>query len=173
VSMFKQWRPDFIWMDMRMPVKDGYQATAEIRQLPGGDDVAIVALTASVLNKESEKIIDSGCDDVIHKPYTSSKILEQMHKYLGVRYTYNDNVDQNAGNTFSVSRDRLMKLPESLVKTLHEVALGLNRDDFLSAVDPVRDIDQDMADGLAKLAKEFKFDKILYIFPDSMNKDRF
>lgn len=170
VSMFEQWRPDFIWMDMRMPVKDGYQATAEIRQLPGGDDVAIVALTASALKKESKIIIDSGCDDVLHKPYTSSKIFEQMHKHLGVRYTYSDNDEKTDGNTFSVYRDQLMILPESLIKTLREVALGLNRDDFLSAVDQVRDIDQDLADGLAKLAKEFRFDELLDVISNSKDK---
>ncbi len=46
LEMWEAWKPHLIWMDMRMPVLDGFQATEMIRNSPGGKDVTIVALTA-------------------------------------------------------------------------------------------------------------------------------
>ena len=63
IAKFQQWQPHFIWMDMRMPVMDGYAATRKIRELPGGGEVKIVAVTASVLAEHREPILAAGCDD--------------------------------------------------------------------------------------------------------------
>ena len=49
VELFQEWHPHLIWMDRRMPVMDGIEATRQIRQLPGGKEVKIVAVTASRL----------------------------------------------------------------------------------------------------------------------------
>ena len=57
ITLFEAWQPHFIWMDMRMPVLDGYAATREIRGLPGGQEVKIVAVTASVLVEDQEEIV--------------------------------------------------------------------------------------------------------------------
>ncbi|MEJ2693854.1 MAG: ATP-binding protein, partial [Candidatus Thiodiazotropha sp.] len=59
VSLFEQWHPHLIWMDIRMPVMDGYEATIRIRELPGGDTVKIVALTASAFKEQREKILET------------------------------------------------------------------------------------------------------------------
>ena len=57
IAHFQDWQPHFIWMDMRMPVLDGYAATHEIRTLPGGEAVKIVAVTASALEEQQDEIL--------------------------------------------------------------------------------------------------------------------
>ena len=57
---------DLILMDMHMPVMDGHQATRMLREK--GYDGLIVAVTASVMSADSEKAIQSGCNDYIAKP---------------------------------------------------------------------------------------------------------
>lgn len=74
IDKFTQWQPHLIWMDMRMPIMDGYQATAKIRQLANGDQVKIIALTASAFIEQHASIINAGCDGVIHKPFHAPKI---------------------------------------------------------------------------------------------------
>ncbi|HBE50092.1 MAG TPA: histidine kinase, partial [Cyanobacteria bacterium UBA11369] len=46
VQVWQQWQPDLIWMDIRMPVLDGYEATKQIRAMTGGQNSIIIALTA-------------------------------------------------------------------------------------------------------------------------------
>ena len=57
---------DLILMDMHMPVMDGHEATQILRDK--GYDGLIVAVTASVMSADSEKALNSGCDEYIPKP---------------------------------------------------------------------------------------------------------
>ena len=75
VALFNQWSPHFIWMDMRMPVMDGIEATRRIRDMPGGDAVRIAALTASAMEEERESILAAGCDEFVCKALSDTRDL--------------------------------------------------------------------------------------------------
>jgi signal transduction histidine kinase/CheY-like chemotaxis protein len=83
VAAFQSWQPDFIWMDMRMPVMDGYEATRRIRALPGGRRVKIAAWTASAFREDRDGILAAGCDDVLSKPLEEEKLFEIMERLQG------------------------------------------------------------------------------------------
>lgn len=86
VEMNRVWQPDYIWMDRRMPNKDGLAATREIRREGSNHRVKIVALTASVFSDEVEKMLASGMDDFVKKPFLPHEIYETMLKHLPIEY---------------------------------------------------------------------------------------
>jgi len=90
VNIWKEWKPDLIWMDLLMPEKTGYEASAEIKQLPGGESTIIIALTASIFEDEKEKVLASGCDDFVNKPFRQTEIFEKILKHLRIEYQYNE-----------------------------------------------------------------------------------
>ncbi|MGF1486929.1 MAG: ATP-binding protein [Prochloraceae cyanobacterium] len=96
IEMFHKWRPNFIWMDMRMPVMNGYEATKKIKATKLGKKTTIVALTASVLNPEPLLVKEAGCDDFLSKPFKENEIFEKMAVYLGVRYVYEEKSQRKA-----------------------------------------------------------------------------
>ncbi len=71
---------DVIFMDLHMPVLDGYQAIAGIRALPDVQkaNTYIVAFTASVT--EQEKIFSSGFNDFLHKPVGMADLTAKLEK---------------------------------------------------------------------------------------------
>jgi CheY-like chemotaxis protein len=75
---------------------DGLEATRRIRTVPGGDQVKIVAFTASVMEEERKSIVAAGCDDFMCKPYLESQLFEVMAKHLGVKYHYEENPSEIA-----------------------------------------------------------------------------
>lgn len=88
VSIWEDWEPHLIWMDMRMPVMDGYEATKLIKATIKGQATAIIALTASVFDEQKAVVLSAGCDSFIRKPFRESEIYSAMEKYLGVRFLY-------------------------------------------------------------------------------------
>lgn len=71
---------NFVLMDIKMPVMDGYEATRQIRQF--NKDVIIIAQTAYALTGDREKAIAAGCNDYISKPYGQALLTTLMGKYI-------------------------------------------------------------------------------------------
>lgn len=74
--------PDLIFMDIQMPVMNGYEATKSIRALENDKHIPIIALTAGTLKSERESCIDAGIDDVITKPFVEESILTVVSKWI-------------------------------------------------------------------------------------------
>ncbi len=90
IEIWESWSPHLIWMDMRMPVMDGYEATKRIKGTTKGQATVVIAITASVLEEKKAVILSAGCDDVVLKPFQKETIFDVMAKYLGVAYIYQD-----------------------------------------------------------------------------------
>ncbi|MCU7923324.1 MAG: PAS domain S-box protein [Candidatus Thiodiazotropha sp. (ex Dulcina madagascariensis)] len=162
VTLFKQWRPHFIWMDMHMPVMDGYQAAARIRALPGGDGVRIVAITASAFKEQRRSILQAGCDDVVHKPFRAHEILDAMRRQLGVCYRYEEQVgEQPVDPVVEVTAGMLETLSPVLRDKLSKAVHRLDIEATGVVIDQIRAIDAGIADGLLALTKAYRFERIL------------
>ena len=76
--------PDLIFMDLKMPVMDGWEATRRIRQLDRGKDIPIIALTAQAMAGDEQKALANGCNDYLAKPVVDpSLVREKVERLLG------------------------------------------------------------------------------------------
>src|SRR5579863_8153035 len=69
IEAFQQWRPHFIWMDLGMPQLSGTEATQRIRQLDGGAEIKIAAITAAADVSKRDEVMRAGFDDFTSKPF--------------------------------------------------------------------------------------------------------
>lgn len=84
VEAFKAGGYDIVFMDVQMPVMDGYTATREIRQwetAEGRPAVPIIALTAHALKEDEQKSFDAGCTGHLTKPIKKAKLLSALADY--------------------------------------------------------------------------------------------
>ncbi len=163
VRLFQQWAPHFIWMDHRMPVMDGVEATRRIRQLPHGREVRIVAVTASALQEQRDELLAAGMDDFVRKPYRSSEIYDCMAKHLGVRYRYEASGAATPGSATHppLTPATLAPLPAALRQQLQAALESLDSAAIDAALHAVRQHDATLHQTLAPLVDNFDYPTIL------------
>ena len=76
---------DLIFMDMKMPGISGLEATSQIRKQ--NLKVPIIAVSASVLQEDSQAFIAAGCNEYISKPINERDILDCLHRYLPLEWS--------------------------------------------------------------------------------------
>jgi len=86
VEAYKNKSYDLIFMDCRMPVMDGYEATQKIRHLEQLNDVEqfipVIALTANATHEDRALCVQAGMNDVITKPFTRQELVDCLEKWL-------------------------------------------------------------------------------------------
>ena len=152
INISEHWQPSLIFMDLRMPVIDGYEATRVIKSSQSSQDTVVVALTASTLDQKQPDLFD----DFLTKPYKDSTLIETLKHHLGVTFVY-DNGD--APPSLPIQFEDAV--PQLLIDQLETSARDL---DYVSTVDIIERI-QDHSAHFATLlndwTNEFAFDKVL------------
>jgi PAS domain S-box-containing protein len=161
IKIFQEWHPHFIWMDMRMPIMDGFEATRKLRTLPGGKAVRIVAATASVLEERHGEILACGCDEVVRKPFKDHEIFESMTRQLGIKYLYKDSGAEAAQKQgINLTAEMLAELPPELLQELREATRALNREAISEVIERIEEHEPDTAESLRVLVQDFQMGRL-------------
>ncbi|MFC4476073.1 PAS domain S-box protein [Flavobacterium chungangensis] len=83
IQQFEKINPTIIFMDIQMPIMNGYETAKAIRNTKKGRDVPIIAVTAGAEKEERNKCISAGMDDYISKPIMKGSVEEALVKWLG------------------------------------------------------------------------------------------
>lgn len=82
VTQFEAINPDLIFMDIQMPIMNGYESTRAIRNTITGKEIPIIAVTAGTEKEERNKCLSAGMNDYISKPIMKGTVEEAMTKWL-------------------------------------------------------------------------------------------
>jgi PAS domain S-box-containing protein len=169
IEIWERWEPHLIWMDMSMPVMDGYEATRRIKATTKGQATVIIALTATAFEEDRERILSEGCDDFVRKPFHEDEIYDKLAKHLGVRFIYEEQAppataqptDAVAPLADVLTPAALAALPAGWVADLQQATIKADLNLILALIDQIHGQNPTLAGALADLARNFEYKKIL------------
>lgn len=168
ISIWETWNPHLIWMDIRMSVMDGLQATQYIKSHPQGQSTRIIALTASAFTEEREQILAVGCDDFLSKPFQDQELFEKMTQHLGVTYVC-DYLDPALSLSPSISNSlesvdeasiNWELMPKPWLHNLYQAALEADAELILELIEKIPNDQMNLARYLNDLVDNFEFEAI-------------
>lgn len=170
VALFQEWHPHLIWMDQRMPIMDGLEATRLIKALPEGNTTKIVTLTASVLGDHKRLALENGADDFLGKPYKIYEIFDCIAKHLDVHYIYKDDVSEqySADKNQALTKESLVDINDNLLESLSEVVVALDIEQASEIIEKIRLENEEVATGLMELVSKLDFETLQRLL---VNKD--
>ncbi|MBF2018617.1 MAG: response regulator [Hydrococcus sp. C42_A2020_068] len=172
IALWQNWSPHLIWMDLRMPEMDGYEATKQIKA--AGEKVPIIiALTASAFEEDRFAALSIGFNDFVRKPFQTEVIFNKMAEHLGVRYLYGSPQLSNIGAEKSPDlsqpsrlqseemKKALAAMPQQWVEQLHQAAIRVNAKQILKAIEQIAELNAPLANALTHLVNNFCFEEII------------
>jgi len=161
LASFQAWHPHFIWMDRRLPDMDGVDVMRKIRAMPGGAEVRIAAVSASVFNEQREEVLRAGMDGFVRKPYRSEEIYQCMEGLLDLRFDYDDELPKP-----DVQLDmeaHLKALPNALRHSLYQALCSLSSASIGAAVEAVAAVDPDLAQALRSHVEQLDYEALFLV----------
>ncbi|MBP5971436.1 response regulator [Brasilonema sp. CT11] len=174
VTVWEIWHPHLIFMDIRMPSTDGYEAISLIKQLEMNTPqhshrTIIIATTTNTFEEEKHKILSAGCDDILSKPFQEEDIFGKISKYLGVQFLDPENttntditppickVVTNSPNLISV----METMPSEWIQQLHNAASAGNDLLIVQLMEQISADKVDLIETLKVLVENFDFEQVI------------
>lgn len=166
VTLFEAWQPHLIWMDMRMPIMNGYEATAQIRKMQAGKEVKIIALTASAFKEQHAQIINSGCDAVLHKPIHVSDIFNTLEQHLDVEFICLEEQPITQTHEINLPFEISLHLSPEMRKQLNDAACKLDLEELEQMIEQIRIDFPELASALNQLVQNYQFNQLVQLTND-------
>lgn len=161
IALWQTWQPHLIWMDIQMPIIDGYQATKTIKEMAVGRcHTVIIALTASAFEEQREAILKAGCDDFVRKPFRVEVLLEKMALHLGIRYIYEQPRSPLPLPLKKLQPQSLNVMPKEWIEKIHQLAEACQDEEILALIEKIPEEHSDIKLALTDLVDNFRLDVI-------------
>ena len=173
ILKFKEWKPDLILMDMRMPVMDGYEAIRRIRTTREGKKTPIVAITASTFEGDRERIEILNLQGYIRKPFRENELFQCIGKVLNIKYIYEDET------SLPLAGDQVVKaqakantaaLPERMIMEMKNALAIADISQIKKLINSLGEEHQDISRLLLFHTKNYDYDSLHQLLNIAENK---
>ncbi len=156
-------KPDLILLDMKMPVMDGYEAAKKLKSNHITRHIPVIALTASAMKGDQEKIMKAGCAAYLAKPVEKYSLLREIARQIP-DFTISDVKAADSHDSSSSEKSFITKDSASVLKSPEEL-IGILKEEYLKRAENlmktliIGNVETFAAD-LNSLAKEYRCDSI-------------
>ncbi|MGQ4648193.1 response regulator [Lyngbya aestuarii] len=166
-----EFEPDLIFMDLVMPVMNGFEATHRLRQETRFKDIVIIATSASVFDRQQWLAHEANCNDFLSKPINIDELLKYLKFYLKMEWIYQEsdelNIENYASQTTAMEQEQtateVIAPPSEELAVLFDLAMRGNMNGIIEQARKLEQLDTQFvpfALQLRQLAKKFQIRRI-------------
>jgi len=197
IDLWQEWHPHLIFMDMHMPVLNGYEATRQIRSRESAvtrhssfvenqgqltndqrQRTIIIALTASAFAEERQESLAAGCDDFVRKPFRHEELINALSLHLGLQNlarmgTKTDNLNdaQSFEPDDSLDPAVLASMPLEWINQFQFAVAQGNDAQGLRLIALIPPEHRSFINTLTNLVETYQFDRLLTLIEQNCPKD--
>ena len=167
IERFEQNRPDLIIMDCRLPGMDGAEAIRQIRKMPGGAEVKIIAVSAGSTDDVYRQSVAAGADTFLRKPFPQKELFSQIRHLTGAKLHGPGMADvphEPRHEPLVTDAGMIGRLPEELRREIREAAIRGRQIYLMGLVPKVGEADEKTGELFRKLVEDYQYDKLMDLF---------
>ena len=162
LDLWRDWQPDLILMDLRLPDLSGIAAIKIIKSSTAHAVPKIIALTASAMETERTEVMALGCDGFMRKPFDLNELLSMMAKQLGVCYTCADtNIEATSSPLMALNVRAFESLSDELLRSLQQSVMEIDLDKIEEVVAQIEAENAQLARAIEHHISNFEYEQIL------------
>jgi CheY-like chemotaxis protein len=155
-------------MDLRMPIMDGFEASRQIKETKNGGHIRIIAITASILELDKNKLAMNGISGYIRKPLKEQELFFMLEDKLGKIFTYSDQTStkktQAEFDGINLTHESMTVIPQDLIDQMNTATTNAQFDKLMDLIDSASTFSPQIAKKLRNLANDFNYDILLTLF---------
>jgi PAS domain S-box-containing protein len=164
LSKCLKYKPDIVFLDLRMPNMDGFEVTRALRHNETVKDTVIIAVSASAFEADRSASIEAGCNDFIAKPFRQDRVFQALEKKLGIEWLFEDiSAEEKTEIKEGITPESFSGLPGPETEQISNYALMGDVDEILALLKNMEDTGSQSLPAinyLRSLVRNFEFDKI-------------
>lgn len=177
IEQWRQFQPHLIWMDMRMPLMNGFEAVQQIRKQEAQQALAarstqtpstkIIAITASAFEEDQRRSLAAGCNDFVTKPCTEAIVFEKMAQHLAVQYRYTQKPTAVAPRQTAPTKpsqliaQSLNRMPPDWIAQLNRAARSANERQILQLLEDIPSDETTLKTAILQMVDHFQLDQLI------------
>lgn len=158
-------KPDVIFLDLKMPIMDGLEVLQRIRNRKELRNITVIIVSASQINIKRNDIQAMGADDFILKPIKLKRILKVLARNLGVEWIYEESeVDGQEVLDSDIETEEIILFSSEQIRTIADIAASGNARTLKEELDKMERENKLLApliDKIRSLVDAYEFDQII------------
>ena len=166
-----EWQPDLVITDLAMPVMDGHEMLAKLRESKEiSPDIPVVVSSASVFESDRQKSLRAGANDFLPKPIQKDVLLQTLEKHLNLEWVYEGELESSPEDETIIEKSTYIQESQPIippspedVAMLHDFSRKGLINDLLQEIERIEELDSKFvpfAKALRGYAKSFKLKQI-------------
>lgn len=167
VTLFKEWKPSLILMDVRMPKMNGFEATRAIRKSEGGETIPIIIISASAMEDNRMEALNSGASGFLRKPFRENEVLEEIRRFTGVIYEREKPLPSNDPEILhAITPEDLKSIPDEKFKFLQENILIGDVRSFVDCLEEIHEVSPSVKSQMRNFMERYEYDALLTLLKE-------